>query len=124
MSRLCCLLAALLLLAPATGALAKDGSGSSGKGKEPQGNALGQDKQAVDVTMPGATPPTPKTKSVKTTPAAPEPTPTSAPTPAPEVAPGIAKKTDAPALAAGAPALGETVGVAGITGDVRVKASG
>jgi hypothetical protein len=119
MSRLCLVLAALLLLVPVTGAVAKDGDNGHGK-------AVGHDKQDGDVTMPAATPPpAPKTKSIKTTPSDVTPaTPTSAPTPAPHVAPGIAKRTDAPALAAGAPALGETVGVAGISGDVRVKAKG
>ena len=111
MSRLCCLLAALLLLVPAAAAVAKEGN--NGKGKEPQGNAFGHDKADGNATAPA--PATPTLPAVAT------PTPASLPTPAQAHA---APQADAPKLAAGAPELGDSIGVAGVTGDVRVKASG
>jgi hypothetical protein len=123
MTRLCCLAAALFLLVPSAGALAdhnvdKD-HGKSGSEKH---DAIAPGK--ADQTEPPP-PATPKTKAVNPN----KPTvvtPTAAPTPSPATpqTPAAVKKAAALELAPGAPALGESLGVAGVSGAVRVKASG
>src|SRR3954470_24386922 len=122
MTRLCCLATALFLLVPSAGALADKDHGKSGSDKH---------DSIAPGNEPTPAPATPKTKAVNpnrpavvTPTAAPTPAPTPAPAPAKPETPAATKKAAALELAAGAPALGESLGVAGVSGDVRVKASG
>jgi hypothetical protein len=125
--------AALFLLVPTAALADRDDPGKSRKGSDKhdsiaQDNAKARGDQKVKAPEP--TPPpvaTPKIKAVKpVTPTTPTPTaaPTPETTPAATETPAATKEADALQLQAGAPQLGERLGVAGVDGDVRVKPSG
>src|SRR3954447_7813941 len=122
MTRLCCLATALFLLVPSAGALADKDHGKSA-GDKHDSIAPGNEPTPAPAT-PKTKAVTPNRPAVATPTAAPTPAPTPAPAPAKPETPAATKKAAALELAAGAPALGESLGVAGVNGDVRVKASG
>lgn len=119
-------------------ALADRGDNGPAKDKQDKHDSIAPDNGSRRGDDQGTDPgPTRKTKAVKpTTPAAtaqpvtPARTPTAAPTSPTAIpqavveTPSPVRQTDAVKLAAGAPELGQSLGVAGTTGDVRVKASG